>query len=89
MSTGQILYDENYKVAGIATNDMGVAKDGSKRPTFQRGVELKGKLFDFHFYNPILANNIASNINLLLKHMLGVQIKLIEGCGHIYEWYTS
>ena len=39
---GQILYDENHRVIGVATNDMGVAKDGSKRETFQRGVELKG-----------------------------------------------
>ena len=27
---------------GIATNDMGIAKDGSRKPTFQRGIELKG-----------------------------------------------
>lgn len=38
----QILYDANDKVVGIATNDMGIAKDGSKKETFQRGVELKG-----------------------------------------------
>lgn len=39
---GQVLYDANRKVVGIATNDLGIAKDGSKRGTFQRGVELKG-----------------------------------------------
>lgn len=39
----QILYDANDKVVGIATNDMGIAKDGSKKETFQRGVELKGQ----------------------------------------------
>jgi hypothetical protein len=38
----QILYDANDKVIGIATNDMGVAKDGSKKENYQRGVELKG-----------------------------------------------
>ncbi|KAL5703423.1 electron-transferring-flavoprotein dehydrogenase [Ranunculus cassubicifolius] len=43
-AASEILYDANKKVVGIATNDMGVAKDGSKRPTFQRGVELKGRI---------------------------------------------
>lgn len=38
----QILYDANDSVVGIGTNDMGIAKDGSKKDTFQRGVELKG-----------------------------------------------
>jgi len=42
---GQILYDANSKVIGIGTNDMGIAKDGSKKENFQRGVEIKG----FHF----------------------------------------
>lgn len=42
---GQILYDANNKVIGIGTNDMGIAKDGSKKENFQRGVEIKG----FHF----------------------------------------
>lgn len=29
-------------VVGVATNDVGIAKDGSKRENFQRGVELRG-----------------------------------------------
>lgn len=36
------MYDENEAVVGVATNDMGVAKDGSKKETFQQGVELRG-----------------------------------------------
>lgn len=42
----QILYDTAGQVIGIATNDMGVAKDGSKKDNFQPGVELKGKFYD-------------------------------------------
>lgn len=38
----QVLYDKNEAVVGVATNDMGVAKDGSKKETFQQGVELRG-----------------------------------------------
>lgn len=38
----QILYDADDKVIGIGTNDMGISKDGSKKETFQRGVDIKG-----------------------------------------------
>ncbi|XP_039037468.1 electron transfer flavoprotein-ubiquinone oxidoreductase, mitochondrial-like [Hibiscus syriacus] len=41
-AASEILYDEDNKVVGIGTNDMGVAKDGSKKENFQRGVALKG-----------------------------------------------
>ncbi len=34
---------ENDAVAGIATGDMGVAKDGHHKPSFTRGMELRAK----------------------------------------------
>ncbi|KAL0456269.1 UNVERIFIED_CONTAM: Electron transfer flavoprotein-ubiquinone oxidoreductase, mitochondrial [Sesamum latifolium] len=43
-AASEILYDTTDKVIGIATNDMGVAKDGSKKDNFQPGVELKGRV---------------------------------------------
>ncbi|XP_078161312.1 electron-transfer flavoprotein:ubiquinone oxidoreductase isoform X4 [Carex rostrata] len=43
-AAGEVLYDENEAVVGVATNDMGIAKDGSKKETFQRGVELRGRI---------------------------------------------
>ncbi|KAK3414480.1 hypothetical protein EUGRSUZ_H00345 [Eucalyptus grandis] len=43
-AAGEVLYDSNDNVVGIGTNDMGISKDGSKKETFQHGVELKGKL---------------------------------------------
>ncbi|KAG8369484.1 hypothetical protein BUALT_Bualt14G0018500 [Buddleja alternifolia] len=43
-AASEILYDTADKVIGIATNDMGMAKDGSKKDTFQPGVELKGQV---------------------------------------------
>ncbi|KAK8945342.1 hypothetical protein KSP40_PGU017408 [Platanthera guangdongensis] len=46
-AASEILYDENHRVAGIGTNDMGVAKDGLRKDTFQNGVELKGRLTFF------------------------------------------
>ncbi|KAF8014113.1 hypothetical protein BT93_H0066 [Corymbia citriodora subsp. variegata] len=43
-AAGEVLYDSNDNVVGVGTNDMGISKDGSKKETFQHGVELKGKL---------------------------------------------
>ncbi|KAJ0035391.1 hypothetical protein Pint_25828 [Pistacia integerrima] len=42
-AASEILYNANNNVIGIATNDMGIAKDGYKKDTFQRGVELRGR----------------------------------------------
>ncbi|KAJ0092763.1 hypothetical protein Patl1_26439 [Pistacia atlantica] len=43
-AASEILYDANNNVIGIATNDMGIAKDGYKKDTFQLGVELRGRI---------------------------------------------
>lgn len=40
----EVLYDTTDTVVGIRTNDMGVAKDGSKKDNFQLGVELRGRI---------------------------------------------
>ena len=39
----EVLYDENGAVAGIATGDMGVGRDGKPKDSFVRGMELRGK----------------------------------------------
>src|SRR6201987_1047067 len=39
----EVLYNEKGAVRGIATGDMGVAKDGSHKASFTRGMELLGK----------------------------------------------
>ena len=38
-----MLYDDKGGVRGIATGDMGIAKDGSHKDSFTRGMELLGK----------------------------------------------
>ncbi|KAJ1629877.1 electron transfer flavoprotein-ubiquinone oxidoreductase [Pavlovales sp. CCMP2436] len=38
-----LLYDEEGAVVGAATNDVGVAKDGSPKPSFERGMELRAR----------------------------------------------
>ncbi|XP_060208679.1 electron transfer flavoprotein-ubiquinone oxidoreductase, mitochondrial isoform X1 [Lycium barbarum] len=42
-AASEILCNEHNEVTGIATNDMGVAKDGSRKENYQCGVALKGK----------------------------------------------
>ncbi|MDD3799808.1 MAG: electron transfer flavoprotein-ubiquinone oxidoreductase [Novosphingobium sp.] len=39
----EILYDEKGAVKGVATQDMGVARDGSHKPDYQPGMELHAK----------------------------------------------
>jgi electron-transferring-flavoprotein dehydrogenase len=37
----EVLYDEDGRVSGVATGDMGVARDGRSKVGFERGVELR------------------------------------------------
>ncbi len=39
----EILYNDNGSVKGVATGDMGVARDGSHKPDYQPGMELHAK----------------------------------------------
>src|SRR3974390_32737 len=42
-AAAEVLYDEKGAVRGIATGDMGIAKDGSHKSSYTRGMELCGK----------------------------------------------
>jgi len=39
----EVLYNEAGEVCGVATNDVGVAKDGAPKDTFERGMELRAR----------------------------------------------
>jgi len=39
----EVLYNGRGEVAGVATGDMGVAKDGSRKPNYERGIELRAR----------------------------------------------
>src|SRR3984893_2825899 len=39
----EVLFDPNGAVAGVATGDMGVARDGHHKDSFTRGMELRAK----------------------------------------------
>ena len=42
-AAAELLYNEDGSVAGIATGDMGIAKDGTVSERFTRGMELRGR----------------------------------------------
>lgn len=42
-AAAQIVFHEDGSVKGIATGDMGIAKDGAQKDTYQPGMELHGK----------------------------------------------
>ena len=42
-AASEVLYDENGRVVGVATGDMGVGRDGEPTANFQRGVELRAR----------------------------------------------
>lgn len=46
-AAAEVLYDAQGAVAGIATGDMGIGKDGEKTAGYEPGVELRAKLTVF------------------------------------------
>ena len=42
-AAAELLLDDNGAVAGVATGDMGLAKDGHHKDSFTRGMELRAK----------------------------------------------
>ena len=42
-AAAEILYADSGAVRGVATGDVGVARDGTHKPEFQRGMELHAK----------------------------------------------
>ena len=39
----EVLHDQSGRVTGVATGDMGVARDGSHKPSYQPGMALLGR----------------------------------------------
>ena len=42
-AAAEILFNEDGSVKGVATGDMGVARDGTHKPEYQPGMELHGR----------------------------------------------
>ena len=46
-AAAEVVYNDDGSVKGVATGDMGIARDGSQRGDYQRGMELHGKYVFF------------------------------------------
>ncbi len=42
-AAAEVLYDDEGRVCGVRTSDMGVGKDGERKPSYQPGYDLKAK----------------------------------------------
>jgi electron-transferring-flavoprotein dehydrogenase len=42
-AAAEVLYDDTGRVCGVATGDMGVAQDGTRKDGYQPGMELRAK----------------------------------------------
>ncbi len=42
-AAAELLSDDRGRITGVATGDMGIAKDGSEKAGFERGMELRAK----------------------------------------------
>ncbi|XP_011495131.1 PREDICTED: electron transfer flavoprotein-ubiquinone oxidoreductase, mitochondrial [Ceratosolen solmsi marchali] len=77
----EILYHKDGSIKGIATNDVGIAKDGSPKDTFERGMELHAKCTIFaEGCHGHLTKQIVNKLNLREKcdpQTYGIGIKEI------------
>ncbi len=64
-AASELLYSASGAVCGIATGDMGVARDGSLKATFTRGMELRGKYV-------LLAEGARGSLSKQVIHRFGL-----------------
>jgi len=65
-AAAEVLFDSNGAVAGIATGDMGIARDGHVKESFTRGMELRGKY-------TLLAEGARGNLSKIVMQRFGLQ----------------
>jgi electron-transferring-flavoprotein dehydrogenase len=58
-AASEVLYDDQGRVTGVATSDMGIGKDGEKKSNYTPGYELLGKY-------TIFAEGVRGNLSELL-----------------------
>ena len=63
----EILYDDKGAVRGVATGDMGVARDGSHKPDYQPGMELHAKY-------TLFAEGARGHLTKQLKHKFDLEV---------------
>ena len=43
-AASEVLYGRQGEVVGVATGDVGIAKDGTQKDAFARGIELRSRV---------------------------------------------
>src|SRR2546421_5876864 len=64
-AAAEVLFDGNGAVAGVATGDIGLAKDGHHKDSFTRGMELRAKY-------TLLAEGARGSLTKTLMHRFGL-----------------
>ncbi|MFC4350660.1 electron transfer flavoprotein-ubiquinone oxidoreductase [Fodinicurvata halophila] len=65
-AAAEVLYTEDGAVAGVATNDMGVARDGSQKDGYMPGMELRAKY-------TLFAEGCRGSLTLDLERRFGLR----------------
>jgi electron-transferring-flavoprotein dehydrogenase len=65
-AAAEVLFDGGGAVAGVATGDMGVAKDGHHKDSFTRGMELRAKY-------TLFAEGARGSLTKILEHRFGLR----------------
>lgn len=93
-AAAEVLFHEDGSVKGVATNDVGIGKDGSPKETFARGMELHAKTTIFaEGCRGHLSKQIMSKFNLNANNepqTFGIGIKELwevkpENHKYVYE----
>jgi electron-transferring-flavoprotein dehydrogenase len=66
-AASEVLYDDQGRVTGVATSDMGIGKDGEKKSTYTPGYELLGKY-------TIFAEGVRGNLSELVMQRFNLRV---------------
>ena len=69
-AAAEILFNEDGSVKGVATGDMGVARDGTHKPDYQPGLELHAK---YTFFAEGVRGHLSKELQRLFNLREGVQ----------------
>ncbi|MEM7571174.1 MAG: NAD(P)/FAD-dependent oxidoreductase, partial [Pseudomonadota bacterium] len=58
-AAAEVLYHEDGSVKGVATGDMGIAKDGTKKDSYEPGIELHAK---YTFFAEGVRGNLSKEV---------------------------
>jgi electron-transferring-flavoprotein dehydrogenase len=64
-AAAEVLFNEDGSVKGVATGDMGIARDGSHKPDYMQGMELHGKY-------TLFAEGVRGSLTKQLKPKFGL-----------------